>query len=172
MRRLAKTIAACSARLSYAAALRAIGQDLDRRGLKSVDLHVEENGYVAECGYQAPPSQSAVALRYTSTDLIELDAMGKERRGKMPAPAEFLNQTQILRTIGGYLDRNEARLLRVTNNFSSSDDASYKVEYITEEGERVVDAWSQSALYDLCVALYKQRFRMTGTGGERRVRSS
>lgn len=153
--------------IKFADALRCIAQDLDRRGLKTFDVRLVRDEYIVEGGYQAPPSPTPVTIHYTLKDLDELDSAGEARRGE-PAPAkEFLNQVQIFRTIGGYLDKNEARLVRITNNNASGDDSTFKVEYVTRDGERMMEDRAGSALYDMCVVMYKQRGKLTGTGGRR-----
>ena len=152
--------------MNYATALRAAGQDWERRMLKSFDLKLEGDLYIAECGYQPPPSSTPVQLRYSQADLRELSALGEEQRGISGPTKEFLSQVQILRTIGGYLDRNRATLLRVTNNVASSGAEFYlRVEYLSADGDPVVDDRAGAAIYDLCIAMYKQRKKLTGTGG-------
>ncbi len=151
-------------RISFATALRCIGQDLDQRGIKCFDICFEANEYIALCGYQEPPAATPVTIRYRGLDLADIDDAGAMKQGK-PAPAkEFLNLVQILRTVGGFLDKNEARLVRLTNNDSPATEPSVKVEYIDRDGERVLADRTGSALYDMCVAMYKQRGRLTGTG--------
>ena len=152
-------------RPSYATSLRTIGQDLERRGLKAFDIRFEQDEYVAQCGYQQPPAPMPVTIYYTFKDIEELDETGESKRGERSAPKDFLNPAQILRTIGGYLDRNEARLVRLTNNGGAGTEQNFKLEYITRDGERLVDTRTGSALYDMCVGMYKQRGRLTGTGG-------
>ena len=152
-------------RIHFATALRCIGQDLERRGIKCFDIRFEANEYIALCGYQDPPAVTPVTIRYRAVDLADLDDAGAENQGR-PAPAkEFPNQSQILRTIGGFLDKNEARLIRLTNNESPATEPSVKIEYISRDGERVLADRTGSALYDMCVAMYKQRGRLTGTEG-------
>ncbi|MGH7798899.1 MAG: hypothetical protein ACREQ2_28875 [Candidatus Binatia bacterium] len=155
------------ARVNYTTALRCIGQDLDRRGLKSFDIRLKGIEYIVECGYQEPPSPTPVSIKYTFKDIGELDRIGENRRGGTPSAAEFLNQAQIFRTIGGYLDKSESLLVRMTNNDGTSKDSLIKVEYLTRDGEHVMDDRAGSAIYDMCVQMYKQRGRMTGTGGRR-----
>jgi hypothetical protein len=149
--------------VNYATALRCIGQDLERRGLKTFDIRLEGNEYIAECGYQEPPSPLPVSIKYTSADLVELDRTGESKRGETPSGAEFINQAQIFRTIGGYLDRNRSVLLRVTNNDGLSKESLVRVEYVTADGERITDDRPGSAIYDMCVQMYKQRGRSIGT---------
>ena len=153
--------------MKFADALRCIAQDLDRRGLKTFDIRLIRNEYVVECGYQDPPGPTPVTVHYAAQDLNEIDLVGESKRGEAAPAKEFLNHAQIFRTIGGYLDRNEARLIRITNNDGQGKDANFKVEYVTRKGEHIVEDRAGSALYDMCVAMYKQRGKLTGTGGRR-----
>jgi hypothetical protein len=151
--------------LKSATVLRCIGQDLELRGLKSFDVRLEGTAYVAQCGYQDPPSPTPVTIQYTLKDLQELDRLGQGKRGESLSSKEFLNQVQIFRAIGNYLDKNEALLIRMTNNDASGKGSLFKVEYFTPDGERVVDDRAGAAIYDMCVTMYKQRGKMTGTEG-------
>lgn len=155
-------------RMSHVTALRCIGQDIERRGLKSFDIRLEGDEYVVSGGYQPPPSDLPVNIRYTIEDIEELDRIGAEQRGGATAPGEFLNAIQILRSIGGYLDKHKAKLVRLSNIEAPGSDPLYKVEYLNAQGDRVIDDRAGTAIYDMCVAMYKQRGKLTGTGGRRR----
>ena len=165
MSRVRKTRNSSAVLLKYATALRCIGQELERRGLKSFDIRFEANEFVARCGYQDPPSPMPVTIQYTAQDVKELDQVQFDKRGESLASKQFLNQAQIFRAIGGYLDKNEAHLVRLTNNDGKGKDSLFKVEYISCEGERVIEDRAGAALYDMCVTMYKQRGKMTGTEG-------
>jgi hypothetical protein len=156
-------------RSKYAAILRCIAQDIERRGLKTFDIRLLASGkeYLVEGGYQEPPAPTPVTIHYLLKDLDELEQLGVARRGDQAPAKDFLNQIQVFRTIGGYLDKNEARLIRITNNTPSGKEALYQVEYVTRDGEHMVDDHAGSALYDMCVTMYKQRGKLTGTGGRR-----
>jgi hypothetical protein len=156
-------------RSKYAAILRCIAQDIERRGLKTFDIRLLASGkeYLVEGGYQEPPAPTPVTIHYTLKDLDELEHAGVARRGGAAPARDFLNQIQVFRTIGGYLDKNEARLIRITNNTPSGKEALYQVEYVTRDGDHMVDDHTGSALYDMCVTMYKQRGKLTGTGGRR-----
>ena len=106
-----------------------------------------------------------VTIEYTFKDLQDLARSGEGKRGKSSSSKEFLNQVQIFRTIGNYIDKNEALLVRITNNDATGRDSLFKVEYLTRDGERVVDDRAGAAIYDMCVTMYKQRGKMTGTEG-------
>jgi hypothetical protein len=165
MSRVPKTRNTGVASLKCASALRCIGQDLEQRGVKSFDIRLEGTSYVAQCGYQDPPSPMPVTIEYTFNDLQDLDRSGEGKRGKSSSSKEFLNQVQIFRTIGNYIDKNKAVLVRITNNDATGRDSLFKVEYLTRDGERVVDDRAGAAIYDMCVTMYKQRGKMTGTEG-------
>jgi hypothetical protein len=152
-------------RANYATSLRCIGQDLERRGLKAFDIRFEGDEFVAQCGYQAPPAPTPVNIQYTFKDIQDLDSAGEARHGELSSGKEFFSQSQIFRAVGGYLDKSGARLVRLTNNHGAGREQNFRVEYITRDGERMVDDRPGSALYDMCVMMYKQRGKMTGTGG-------
>jgi hypothetical protein len=142
---------------SYSKSLRAIGQDLESRGLKTFVLKAEAHLYVVECGYQEPPSPTPVTLHYTLQDIEELDRSGRARRGGNPGSREFVNLVQIFRAVGGYLDKNKCRLTTLSNNGLPSGELLLRVDYENADGERIVDDRSGTAIYDLCVSMYKQR---------------
>ena len=150
---------------NYSTSLRCIGQDLEQRGLKTLDLRHDGQGYVVQCGYQSPPAPTPATLYYSQNDIEELDKAGWEKRGTPASSKEFVTLVQILRAIGGYLDKLNARLIRISNNESLSKDWMFRVEYVNGDGEQVVDDRTGSAIYDMCVIMYKQRGQITGTGG-------
>ena len=142
---------------SYSKILRSIGQDLEARGLKTFSLNADGEVYVVACGYQEPPSATPVTLHYGPKDVEELDRTGREKRGNGSTAKDFVTLKQIFRAIGGYLDKNQCHLLALSNNGLPSGDFMMRVEYVNPEGERLVDDRTGSAIYDLCVSMYKQR---------------
>lgn len=154
-----------SAKIVFATALRSIAQDLERRGLKTFDIRFDGREFIALCGYQEPPAATPVELTYRPSDIEEMDQAGQNNRGKAAPPRDFLNQPQLFRTIGGFLDKNEAQLVRLANNDRRAKEATFVVEYISRDGEHVVDDHAGAVIYDMCVAMYKQRGKLTGTSG-------
>jgi hypothetical protein len=142
---------------SYSKILRAIGQDLEARGLKTFDIKSEGRLYVVACGYQEPPSDTPVSLHYTSEDIDELDRAGRAKRGKVSPPNDFVTLVQIFRAVGGYLDKNKCRLISISNSNLASKELVLRFEYDTADGERIIDERTGSAVYDMCVSMYKQR---------------
>jgi hypothetical protein len=151
-------------RINHAIALRCIGQDLESRGLKTFEICRHGTDYHVRAGYQEPPAPMPVTIRYSLPDIEELERGGEEKRGGGAVESDFLSSTQVLRTIGGYLDKNEGRLIRISNNDSVGKDSLFKVEYVTRDGERVIDERAGATIYDLCVAMYRQRGKMRRRG--------
>jgi hypothetical protein len=145
--------------IAWSVALRAIGQDLEARGIKTFVIRCEADLYVVEAGYQSPPAPTPVTLYYTLNDIEQLDREGRERDNCNSGAKDFLSLSQSLRAIGTYVGRKGARLLSVSNNALTGTMPVVKIEYETAQGEQVVDDRTGSAIYDMCVSFYKLRAR-------------
>jgi hypothetical protein len=146
----------------YSDLLRAVGQDLELRGMKTFDIRCEREEILVDCGYQAPPAATPVTLSYTFEDIKELQMKGEEKRGQSSEAKDFFTLSQTLRALGGHVDQKKARLLRLSNSGSTGADVLFRIEYETPEGERVIDEHSGSAIYDVCVNMYKRRGKSPG----------
>ncbi len=142
---------------NYSKALRAIGQDLEIREIKSLDLRHRDKNYIVQCGYQPPPSPIPVTLHYSPEDLDRLDREGQQKRQASASGTELMTLSHLLRGIGGYLEKRKARLLRISNIDCPGSATVFTIEYETDVGERVVEERSVSSIYDLCVGMYRQR---------------
>ena len=138
-------------------ALRTIGQDLELRGIKTFFIKCEADLYVVEAGYQSPPAPTPVTLHYNLDDIEQLDRKARERSERDSTVKDFLTLSQILWAIGSYVTSKGARLLSVSNNSSTERMPVVKIEYETVQGDRVVDDRTGSAIYELCVSVYKLR---------------
>jgi hypothetical protein len=147
---------------SNARVLRVIGQDLETRGLKTFDIRFAGDRYKASCGYQAPPAPTPVTLEYTMDDIDELERQGQSRRSENPAQLDLLTLSQLLRSLGGYLDSKSINLSRLTNNESAGAEAVFKIEGKTARGERLVEERNAATIYDMGVTMYKQRGKLAG----------
>lgn len=152
-------------KINFSNTLRCIGQDLLRRDFKIFDVCIDGDAYLVRGGYEGLTATFPVTIHYTPTDIKHLDMAGAEKRGKMPPSTDFVNLEQILRTFGGYLDKIEARLVRLTNSEPQGNAHAFRLEYETLEGELKVEEHNNATVYDMCVAMYKRRGRLTGTGG-------
>jgi hypothetical protein len=143
--------------ISGSEALRTLGQALELRGIKTYRIRCEADLYVVEAGYQSPPAATPVSLHYTLDDIEQLDREAPEKNDRDSAVKDFLSLSQILWAIGIYVTSKEARLLSVSNNASTERMPVVKFEYETVQGDRVVDDRTGSAIYELCVSVYKLR---------------
>jgi hypothetical protein len=66
-----------------------------------------------------------------------------------------------LRAVGGYVDQKKGGLIRLSNNDCSEGEVVFRIEYETREREQVAEDRSGSAIYDLCVNMYKRRGRLS-----------
>jgi hypothetical protein len=139
--------------------LRAIGQDLEARGIKTFVVRCEADLYIVEAGYQSPPAPTPVTLYYTLDDIEQLDREGREGDNCNSSVKDFLSLSQILWAIDTYVGRKGARLLSVSNNGLTGTMPVIKIEYETAQGEQVVDDRTGSAIYDMCISFYKLRGR-------------
>ena len=144
-------------KINFSNTLRCIGQDLIRRDFKVFDIGIEGDRYMVRGGYKAPTATFPVVIHYTTPDIKQLDLAGPEKRGKLLPPEDFANVEQVLRTFGGYLDRIEARLIRLTNSEASRNGYLFRLEYETRGGEHKVEEHSIATVYDMCTAMYKRR---------------
>src|SRR5438876_6109644 len=100
-------------------ALRAIGQDLELRGIKTFIIRCEGSLYVVEAGYQSPPAPTPVTLHYTLDDIEQLDRKARERSDRDSAVKDFLSLSQMFWAVGSYVTSKGARLLSVSNTAST-----------------------------------------------------
>jgi hypothetical protein len=148
--------------ITWLEALRAIGHDLEMRGIKTFVVRCEANICVVEAGYQSPPAPTPVILHYTLDDIEQLNREGRDGDDRDSGVKDFLSLSQILRAIGTYVGRKGARLLSVSNNaLTAGTMPVVTIEYETAQGERVVDDRTASAIYDMCVRIYKLKERLS-----------
>jgi hypothetical protein len=143
--------------LNCSQALRAIGEDLEQRGIKAFDITCAEDSYMVQGGYQAPPNPMPLSLCYSMEDIRYLDRECQEKRNQASDSHDFLRLSLILRSIAGYIDRKKGRLLRISNNIANGTNAVFRIEYTNADNERIVDERAVSAIYDICVSQYKLR---------------
>src|SRR4030095_6740171 len=94
--------------LAWLKALRAIGHDLEMRGIKTFVIRCESDLYVVEAGYQSPPGPTPAILAYTLDDIEQLDGEGREGGDHDSGVKDFLSLSQILPAIGTYVGRKGA----------------------------------------------------------------
>jgi hypothetical protein len=149
------------AEINYSIALRCIGQDLERRGLKTFVIKREGSHFVVLPAEQKHPGALQEILRYTPSDIERTDRCGEIQRGN-EATLDFLHPAQMLRAIGDYLDKYGSNLVSITCTGVASVEAPFRVEYITREGEHLIDDRPGAAIFDQCVLMFQKRTAITG----------
>jgi hypothetical protein len=112
---------------AYNRDLRAIGQALEARGISTFELKPRQGQYVVS-GKPDKAESLIAALRqlrnnnwrrseqtvtFTPQDINQLERKGKARRAAAGQLPDFYNVSNILRTIGSYLDGKGARLVEI-----------------------------------------------------------
>jgi hypothetical protein len=151
---------------SCADALHTIGHDLQLRGIKTFTISCEADFFVVEGGYQSPPAITPVTLHYALDDLEQLDRKSQERNDHLSAAKDLLGLAKILWAIATYVNGKGSRLLSVANTNSTETMPVIKVEYETVQGATVVDYFTGSAIYELCISVYKVK----GTSSIKNIR--
>jgi hypothetical protein len=103
-----------------------------------------------------PSNASRIELCYTKEDVERLDEDGRSRRGKSESVGDGRSLSQILRSIGAYLNQKRARLSKITRESDN-----LVVEYETSVGSKMKETLASRDLYDLWVRMYLQRAERT-----------
>ncbi len=107
-------------------------------------------------GSSEPGDLLRMQLRYTAEDVARLDSEGRSRRGKSATVGDAWSLSQILRSIGAYLNQKRARLCKITREADN-----LAVEYETSVGSKMKETLAIKDLYDLWVRMYLQRAERT-----------
>jgi hypothetical protein len=91
-------------------------------------------------------------LRYTPKDMDRLEKAGKAKRRTDAGVPDVANLSQLLRTIGAYVEKKRVRLVRISRHGES-----LAIEYDSVGGERRTETVSPGSLYEFWVELYLQR---------------
>jgi hypothetical protein len=160
--------------LSYALALRAIGQSLEAQQTKDFDLSALETGFVV-CENKPRHRQWRRTIRrngngkaldlsdvhYSVDDIAKLDQSGKERRRTPAQTPDFYLLSQTLRTVGGFIDRRGVRLLELNRRGSR---LTLRLEQ--PEGHSLVEEHSVASLHSIFVGMFfdRQKKKLAGNG--------
>jgi hypothetical protein len=91
-------------------------------------------------------------LRYTPKDMDRLEEAGKAKRRTDAGVPDIANLSQLLRTIGAYVEKRQLRLVRISRYGES-----LAIEYEHAGGERKTETVSAGSLYEFWAELYLQR---------------
>jgi hypothetical protein len=160
--------------LSYALALRAIGQSLEAQQTKDFDLSTLETGFVIRENkprylkwrrtIRRNGKGKALDLsdvHYSVDDIARLDQSGKERRQTPAQTPDFYVLSQTLRTVGGFVDRRRFRLLELSRRGSK---LTLRLEQ--PEGSSLVETHTIAAFHNIFVGMFfdRQKKKFVGNG--------
>jgi hypothetical protein len=91
-------------------------------------------------------------LRYTPRDMDRLEEAGKAKRQTDAGVPDVANLSQLLRTIGAYVEKKQVRLAKISRYGES-----LAIEYDQANGERRTETVSAGSLYEFWAKLYLQR---------------
>jgi UDP-N-acetylglucosamine enolpyruvyl transferase len=91
-------------------------------------------------------------LRYTMKDMDRLERQGKAKRQNLAGVPDVASLSQLLRTIGAYVEEKRGRLVKISRHGDS-----LAIQYDTVRGKRREETVSVASLYEFWVKLYLQR---------------
>jgi hypothetical protein len=100
----------------------------------------------------AAPTVTELDLCYTWQDIDRLEQEGQQRRRDGEGAADAGSLSQVLRTVGAYVNHKGARLIKLSRN-----PAELSITYETASGPQIVEVLAPSALYDFWVRMYLKR---------------
>jgi hypothetical protein len=106
-------------RVSYAVALRAIGQDLSGLLIESLEITVHEGVLHARgvCfGAEKESSREPFERSYTLADINRLDELGSTRQTGLPGTPDASSLAESLRTVGRVVDERSGRLIKLVKH--------------------------------------------------------
>jgi hypothetical protein len=176
-----------SASLPYDRSLRAIGHSLELLCVSCFNLEKDGEDYLVRVTVSEPaskvgfgrnlvnrvtqmvwrrrhsdkepssPGKLGQPLRYTPSDIWHLDSQAESQRGQANVMPDAHKLSQVLRVIGDYLDRKEARAFTI-----SMSTHSVSVWHESSAGYQNRETFDVANLYDRAIHMYLQR---SGRGG-------
>lgn len=110
-----------------------------------------EKASEAEIEFAMSTWPAELDLRYTAKDMDRLKEQGKAKRQNVAGVPDVASLSQLLRTIGAYVEQKKARLVKISRYGES-----LVIQYDTIAGETTEEV-SAGSLYELWVHMYLQR---------------
>jgi hypothetical protein len=140
-------------------ALRAIGQDLDLRGLKTFSILCDHDRFAVDAGYQRPPAAMPVTIHYCRKDIEELNRKSAESSDYLAATRRLIYLSQILAAVGSYVEDKAGRLLSIANTASGDSTCVIDIQYETMQARAVSERLMDADVYALCIREHKRNQR-------------
>jgi hypothetical protein len=147
--------------VKYSLVLRCIGQDLERRGITRFEIRRDGSHFIASGSGPRPATRLNDVIRYTPADLEMMERCGEIQRGNS-LKRNFLHLAQLLRTLGEHFDKYGSSLVMVSYD-AAGDGSPLHIEYVSREGERLIEERAGAALFDDCVLMFQKRIPQAGS---------
>jgi hypothetical protein len=149
--------------------LRAIGQALDMRGITVFELKNQPGRYVVR-GTADKPSSVLASLRrllmgigkeesstfnYDTQDIERLEREGKKKRVKAGRLPDFYSLSNLLRTLGAYLNSKNAELLELHKR-----PLSVTLLYQTTDGHPHMEDRTLASFFNVFIEMHGKRGRL------------
>jgi hypothetical protein len=143
--------------MRYASILRCVGQSLEERQLKAVEIKTHGDDLVIQAWNRGTSMTLDYEKHYTQEDLRSLDAAGRAKRKPFFDPPDLLSLSQIFRLAGNYVDRLHGRLLRISWQDQSDRIQSITVQWEPTHAGAEFNESLPTTVEELCIHIYKQR---------------
>ena len=147
---------------SYAAALRCIGQELQRHNIDLFELKSHPSEFCLQCGDPDPPYTGLIEMVFSKEKIQVIDREGRAQRGQSKGEIRFDSIAETLRAVGEYIDKKSCSL-RWISNCDAPSDAALQLEYQTRVGEVELETLTSSFIRDACVRMYQKRTELNNT---------
>jgi hypothetical protein len=147
--------------------LRAVGQALENEHLEDFDLENHDGDFLVR-GRPALPERGEMLIReilrrlgerggltelhYGPADVHRLEEEGRAKRRNDSGMPDFNMLSQLLRTVGGYVDQKGGRLFSVSRHGSR-----ITLQYQVGEGDLTIEAHEVPSFYKFFSEMYLQR---------------
>ena len=147
--------------------LRAIGQALENERLEEFDLENQDGDFLVRGRPRLPEGgemlihevfrrlrrQGGVGeFRYSPEDIDQLEKEGRAKRQNGNRMPDFYQLSQLLRTVGAYVDQKGARFCGLSRHGSR-----LTLQYQMGEGQLTIEAHEIPSFYNFFVQLYLRR---------------
>lgn len=153
--------------LSYDQQLRNIGQSLEAQRINIFELKYQDKHYVVKGDPEQEASLLATlrqwqkrlrhegmnsSLSYALQDIEQLERQGKTQRSRPNRLPDFYALSNVLRTLGAYLDDQGAELIELHKN-----SLTLMLLYRNRDGHPAVEERSIASFYDYFIKLHGRR---------------
>jgi hypothetical protein len=151
---------------TLAQSLRAIGQALDKKKIRTCQVIRNGENFLVRVKNSTPlPHQHYQAgltkqrrrlgkIHYTLVDVYRHQQQGRYKRESFDRTPDFYTLSQVMRTVGEYLDCKNARL-----DWLFLQGMQITIHYESVRGHKIVEQHTVATLYDFFVHMYLRRRR-------------